>query len=255
MRISFIGSGNLATNLGKALKKAGYDIVQVYSPTLLHAKALASTLNAQPINDITTLTDADVYIFSVKDKVLEELVRKAADVIHAGIVIHTAGSMPLDVFKGKFSQYGVFYPMQTFSKQKEVDFTTIPCFIEANCPDALKAVKTLAQSISQSVYELSTADRRYLHLAAVFACNFSNHCYTIASEILSKCDVPFTAMLPLIEETTRKLHVLSPNDAQTGPAVRYDKNVIDKQLALLSDMPMAKDIYELMTNSIHTTQQ
>ena len=272
MKIVWIGAGNLATHLGKALHAAGHDMVQVFSRTMQSAETLASLLDAEPLTDIAQVRDdADVYIFSVKDSALVQLVaqlcrheadglgedgavnalRKAKKGEHERVFLHTAGSMPMSVFKGMAQHYGVLYPMQTFSKQREVDFSIIPCFVEANDEFAQKQIEGLAREISGRVYQLSSEDRKYLHLSAVFACNFANHCYAISQELLEEHGIPFDVMLPLINETAAKVHEMKPKDAQTGPAVRYDENVIGKQSKLLENHPHFKKVYDSMSKSIH----
>ncbi len=141
--------------------------------------------------------------------------------------------------------------MQTFSKQRSVNFREIPSFVEANDDYAMSQIEGMARQLSGKVYRLSSSDRKYLHLSAVFACNFANHCYALAEKMLGDHGIPFDVMLPLIDETARKVHSMSPKEAQTGPAVRYDENVIAKQLSLLNDDAMAREIYELMSRSIH----
>ena len=272
MKIVLIGAGNLATHLGKALHAAGHDMLQVFSRTMQSAETLASLLDAEPLTDIAQVRDdADVYIFSVKDSALVQLVaqlcrheadglgedgavnalRKAKKGEHERVFLHTAGSMPMSVFKGMAQHYGVLYPMQTFSKQREVDFSIIPCFVEANDEFAQKQIEGLAREISGRVYQLSSEDRKYLHLSAVFACNFANHCYAISQELLEEHGIPFDVMLPLINETAAKVHEMMPKDAQTGPAVRYDENVIGKQSKLLENHPHFKKVYDSMSKSIH----
>ena len=272
MKIVLIGAGNLATHLGKALHAAGHDMLQVFSRTMQSAETLASLLDAEPLTDIAQVRDdADVYIFSVKDSALVQLVaqlcRHEADGLgedgavnalckakkgeHERVFLHTAGSMPMSVFEGMAQHYGVLYPMQTFSKQREVDFSIIPCFVEANDEFAQKQIEGLAREISGRVYQLSSEDRKYLHLSAVFACNFANHCYAISQELLEEHGIPFDVMLPLINETAAKVHEMKPKDAQTGPAVRYDENVIDKQSKLLENHPHFKKVYDSMSKSIH----
>lgn len=272
MKIVLIGAGNLATHLGKALRAAGHDMLQVFSRTMQSAETLASLLDAEPLTDIAQVRDdADVYIFSVKDSALVQLVaqlcrheadglgedgvvnalRKAKKGEHERVFLHTAGSMPMSVFKGMAQHYGVLYPMQTFSKQREVDFSIIPCFVEANDEFAQKQIEGLAREISGRVYQLSSEDRKYLHLSAVFACNFANHCYAISQELLEEHGIPFDVMLPLINETAAKVHEMMPKDAQTGPAVRYDENVLGKQSKLLENHPHFKKVYDSMSKSIH----
>lgn len=251
MKIVLIGAGNLATHLGKALHAAGHDMVQVFSRTMQSAETLASLLDAEPLTDMAQVRDdADVYIFSVKDSALEQLVSQLCGG-EKKVFLHTAGSMPMSVFRGKALHYGVLYPMQTFSKQREVDFSIIPCFIEANDEFALKQIESLAGQISHRVYQLSSEDRKYLHLSAVFACNFANHCYAASQELLQQHGIPFDVMLPLIDETAAKVHGMTPKEAQTGPAVRYDENVIGKQIQLLENQPYFQKIYDCMSKSIH----
>ena len=251
MKIVLIGAGNLATHLGKALHAAGHDMVQVFSRTMQSAETLASLLDAEPLTDMAQVRDdADVCIFSVKDSALEQLISQLCGG-EKKVFLHTAGSMPMSVFRGKALHYGVLYPMQTFSKQREVDFSIIPCFIEANDEFALKQIEGLAGQISHRVFQLSSEDRKYLHLSAVFACNFANHCYAASQELLQQHGIPFDVMLPLIDETAAKVHGMTPKEAQTGPAVRYDENVIDKQIQLLENQPYFQKIYDSMSKSIH----
>ena len=250
MEVILIGAGNLATNLGKAMKVAGLSVKQVYSRTRGSAMVLADLLETEATNDLAAVKDADVYVLSVKDDALESLIPALAKNRAQSVFLHTAGSMPMDVFAKDAEHYGVFYPMQTFSKGKEVNFREIPCFVESNDEYSKRIVHQLASMVSDKVSELSTEKRKYLHLAAVFACNFTNHCYDLAAQILEPQGIPFDVMLPLIDETARKVHMLSPHDAQTGPAVRYDEHVICAQMALLDD-ERTKKIYELLSHNIH----
>ena len=248
MRIVLIGAGRLATNLGKALRDAGHDIVAIWSRTAENANSLSRVVGGFATNDANILpTDADVYILSVKDAALAQLIPQVTKGREEALFLHTAGSMPLSLFEGYAVRYGVFYPMQTFSKERQVCFAEIPVFIEGT--DA--AIRPLAESVSQRVYELSTDERKYLHLAAVFACNFANHCYALSAELLERHGLPFDVMLPLIDETARKVHDLHPVDAQTGPAVRYDENVLNMQAQLLADTPLMEEVYRLLSRSIH----
>lgn len=243
MKITLIGAGNLATNLGMALVKAGRSISQVYSRTMTSAEMLANQLGAQPTNDIDSVNNnADIYIVALKDSVVATLLPSLAKGREERLFVHTAGSLPAEIFKPYLQRYGVFYPMQTFSKSRIVDFKQIPCFIEADSPASLACIRQLAASLSDKVMELDSEKRRYVHLAAVFACNFSNLCYHLADKVLEMENIPFDVMLPLIDETARKVHEMSPAEAQTGPAIRYDRNVINAHLALLKN------------NAPHTTQ-
>ena len=256
MKVILLGAGNLATHLGRALADAGHEIIQVFSRTMESASALAASVGGAPVTDTALVRgDADVYVFSVKDSVLAHLAARVCKGSEDRVFLHTAGSMPMDVFRGVAQHYGVLYPMQTFSKAREVDFSQIPCFVEANDDYARGVVFGLAHSVSGRVYTLSSADRKYLHLSAVFACNFVNHFYAVSQQLLESRGIPFDVMLPLIDETARKVHLLSPAEAQTGPAVRFDENVIRAQAQLLSDSPLLQDIYERMSGSIHRMSQ
>ncbi|WP_298456090.1 Rossmann-like and DUF2520 domain-containing protein [uncultured Prevotella sp.] len=256
MKIVLIGAGNLSTNLGKALLDAGNDILQVYSRTFESASALANFVGGAPVTNIDSVTkEADVYVISVKDSAIAEIVPVLCKGRGEKVFLHTSGSVSLDVFKGMALHYGVLYPMQTFSKSKLLNFKNIPFFVEGNDDYSFETVHHLADSISENVHILSSEARKHLHLAAVFACNFVNHCYEISSEILAKHNIPFDVMLPLIDETANKVHQMKPDEAQTGPAVRYDQNIIRMQSDLLRENPIFKQIYECMSLSIHYVTQ
>lgn len=250
-RVVLVGAGNVATHLGMALQKAGYEIVQVFSRTEHSASVLAGKLGTEYTVSMETLRpDADLYIVSVKDAVLQSLLPTIVKGREEALFVHTAGSMPMSVWKGIAIRYGVLYPMQTFSKQRPVDFGTVSFFVEANEPDDLETLKQMASSLGAKVYEASSEQRMSLHVAAVFACNFANHMYALSAKLLDKYGMPFEAMLPLIEETADKVHLLSPREAQTGPAIRRDGNVMDKHLDLLADEPILQDLYKKISKSI-----
>lgn len=256
MNIAFVGAGRLATHLAQALYKSGHRIMQVYSRTLTSASALAPLVEAEATDDVKALTtQADVYIIAISDKAIEPLLPQLAQGREQCSFIHTAGSMPLSVFSGHIQHGGVLYPMQTFSKERPVDFSRVPIFIEGTDETTLQLIRQLAESISNRVEELSSERRRYLHLAAVFACNFTNHCYDLAAQVLQSQGLAFDLLLPLIAETAEKVETLHPHDAQTGPAVRYDQNVIEAQHELLTDLPLAQAVYDLMSHSIHDNHQ
>ena len=212
---------------------------------------LAERIGSQPTDDICALpNEADLFIVSVKDAVLTDVVQQLMQGREEQYFAHTAGSMSLTLFQGMARHYGVFYPMQSFSKERRINFSEVPVFLEASDAQTLTQLKALSATLTPHVYELSTDERRYLHLAAVFACNFANHCYALSAEILQQHGLPFSVMLPLIDETARKVHYLSPLEAQTGPAIRYDLNVISKQQKLLDD-PDMRELYERLSKSIH----
>jgi len=220
----------LGTNLGAALQSAGHEV------TVLHGRDFAAV-------DVR----GDLVIVAVKDDALPSVAARLEGCDK--LVVHTAGSVPMGVIP--CSRRGVFYPMQTFSKSRLVEFSDIPIFLETERPADMEMLEGLAASISRSVYHLDGEGRRRLHLAAVFACNFANHCYALSAEVLKGAGLPFDVMLPLIDETARKVHSLSPKEAQTGPAVRYDESVIARQEAMLEGT--TREIYHLMSKSIHDT--
>ena len=251
-----IGAGNLATNLAKALYRKGFRIVQVYSRTMESARTLAEKVEAEYTTDLQAVSkDAKLYIVSLKDDALVDLLPQITEGKQASLLVHTAGSIPMSVWEGHAERYGVFYPMQTFSKQREVKFQEVPFFVEAKRPEDVELLKAVAATLSEKVYEASSEQRKSLHLAAVFICNFTNHMYALAADLLEKYNLPFDVMLPLIDETARKVHELAPRDAQTGPAVRYDENVMSNHLAMLVDSPALQEIYKLMSKSIHEHHQ
>ena len=250
--IVFIGAGNLATNLAKALYRKGFRIVQVYSRTEESARTLADAVEADFTTDLDeVVTNAQLYIVSLTDSAFIQLLPQIAARKEGALLVHTAGSIPMDVWQGATSRYGVLYPMQTFSKLQDTDFSQIPFFIEACTIEDAEFLKKIASILSQKVYDSTSEQRRSLHLAAVFTCNFTNHMYALAAELLLKYHLPFDTMLPLIDGTSRKVHTLQPKQAQTGPALRCDQNVIDSHLAMLADEPQMQEIYCLLSEDIH----
>ena len=238
-----VGAGRLATNLALALHESGQRVVAVYSRTMESAQRLADKVGALATNDIAALpTYADAFILSVKDDALPTVIAQLRQGREDCCFFHTAGSVPMAVF-GEHPLQGVIYPMQTFSLDKRVDFSQIHIFIEGNTPQTLQLARQLAQTVSPHIHEMTSEQRRKLHLAAVFGCNFANHCYTLSAHILEREGLPFDVMLPLIDETTAKVHTIHPRDAQTGPAVRFDESVMGAQKEMLNDEPLLQQIY------------
>lgn len=249
MKVVFIGAGNVATHLATELYKKSFDIIQIYSRTIESASVLAKQVHAIAITDTASIiNDADLYIFSVKDSVLDDIASLLPR--NKGIWAHTAGSVPLDIFNKYTENYGVIYPFQTFSKNRSMDWHNIPIFIEASNANSLITIQAIARQLSYKVSELSSDNRKYIHLTGVFACNFTNHMYALSELFLKKIDLPFDLAIPLIDETASKIHSLTPDEAQTGPAIRYDKNVIDKHLEMIEDEKI-KEIYRLISENIH----
>lgn len=250
MEIVLIGSGSVATHLGLALKSKGVIIKQVFSRNPANAENLARKLETTFIDDISDLyMDADIYIYALKDSALKTILRKMN--IPRGIHVHTAGSVPMSDFEGFTAQFGVFYPLQTFSIKKEIDFSKVPMCIEASNAETQMVLVDLAKLLTDKIYIINSEQRKQLHLAAVFACNFTNYMYDIAAQILEKSDVKFEIIEPLIAETADKIKSLNPYDAQTGPAVRFDENTIDRHLHMLKKNPDIKKVYDLLSKSIH----
>ena len=249
MKAVVIGAGNVATHLSLALQKTSATIIRIYSRSDENAAALANRLGTEWTAQISQISpDADLYLFAVKDDALQEIIPQIP--VNKGLWVHTAGSVPMDIFTGYTERYGVLYPLQTFSKNREIDLQTVPFFIEACSPDDEKILVELARKLSDNVQTLSSEKRKYVHVAAVFACNFSNHLYALACKLLEEQNIPQDVLLPLIDETVAKIHTLSPLEAQTGPAVRNDLNVMKHHTELLTN-PAMKEIYQLISQNIH----
>jgi predicted short-subunit dehydrogenase-like oxidoreductase (DUF2520 family) len=249
--VSCIGAGNLATNLARALRRAGVSVRQVYSRTEAAARELAEQVDAQPLTNLSAVSgEVDVCFVSLTDDALIELLPQIVKGRENTLLVHTAGSISMSVWEGYAARYGVFYPLQTFSKQRETDFTRLPIFIESNSTADAEQLHRIASLLSERVFLTDSEGRRSLHLAAVFACNFSNHLYGVAARVLEEHGLPFDVLLPLIDETAAKVHHLSPEAAQTGPAVRRDKETIRKHEEALAAHPDLLKLYELLTESI-----
>lgn len=248
--IVFIGAGNLATHLALALKKAGFNIAQVYSRTQLSAETLAKQVGADACTDYSEVSrDADIYIFALSDKALPSALEALQ--LKDKRMVHTAGSLPLSIFDDYATTYGVFYPLQTFSKAREVDFSKIPICIEANKPELETELMGIGKIISNSVQLLSSKQRKQLHMAAVFTCNFTNHMYHIGQELLQDQNINLDLLNPLIMETAEKVQELSAKEAQTGPAIRFDEDVIKAHEESLNMHPDFQKLYRFVSESIY----
>lgn len=250
---AMVGAGRVAWHLSQAMAKAGYEPLCVYSRTLANAATLAERLKCPAVDDLEQVPlEVDAIVIAIKDDAIADVAARLCPARAGSLFIHTAGSVSIDVFSGLAKRYGVMYPMQSFSKERKLDFRKIPIFVEGNDEPSLSAIRGIAESISDvSVINLSSADRKRMHLAAVFASNFTNHCYAQAAELLRGAGVPFSALLPLIDETCAKVHEMPPRDAQTGPAVRYDQRVMAAHESMLTGD--AREIYRCMSRSIHHT--
>lgn len=254
MKISFIGSGNLAWHLAQKLEKSDHQILEVYSRTLPNALALCEKLyQARAITHLN-LSDskAGLFIFSLSDDILPQIIEQI-DLPENCMAVHTSGSQPLNVFSGlknKKIKTGVFYPLQTFSKNKKVNISNIPFCIEASDRETHKVLSEVAASLSQKVFSIDSRQRKQLHIAAVFACNFVNFLWWAAQDILNKEKLPFHLLYPLIEETYKKMMETGPEAAQTGPARRKDLKMISQHLDELSKQPDYQKIYHLLSRLI-----
>ena len=246
-RVVIIGSGNVATSLAHGLV-ARCEVAQIYSRQLAHAQALATAVDCPDATDDlqALLPDADAYIIAVRDNAIADVIAATPD--NGALWVHTSGSKPIDLFVGHRSRYGVLWPMQSFSREMVVPLDDVHFFAEANNEAAREDLMALGHLLSTHVVEADSDKRLRLHVASVFSCNFANHMWTLADEVLTDAGLPFEAMLPLIRTTVEKLERLSPAQSQTGPAMRHDKKVIAGHLSMLDGDK--REIYELLTQSI-----
>ncbi len=252
MRIALIGSGRVASCMGPRLKEAGHTIAGVYSRTLQNAQQLATVLGAPATDSLEQLPDADIYLTMLTDDALAELAPAIVKGRETALFVHTAGSVSIDVWReAGAARYGVMYAMQTFSKGAVIEWPQVPVFVEGSSPAEQEIIMSLAHDLSGNVSVLSSKGRKKLHIAAVFASNFSNRMYAISERILKTEGVPFSVMLPLVRETARKVESMSPEEAQTGPAVRGDRKVIDEHVQLLKDWPEYAELYRLISIDIN----
>ena len=237
----------MATSLAHGLA-ARCEVAQIYSRTLAHARALADAVGCPEATDnlAALVADADVYVIAVRDDVIADVIAAVPD--NGAMWVHTSGSKPLDLFLGYRSRYGVLWPMQSFSREMVVPLDEVHFFVEANDVEALENLMALGQLLSCHVTHADSDRRLRLHVASVFSCNFANHMWTLADELLGEDGLPFEAMLPLIRTTVEKLDSLAPAQSQTGPAVRHDTQVIDNHLVMLDGDK--RDIYQLVSQSI-----
>lgn len=245
VKVIIIGSGNVAQHLIKAFDKSiDVDLVQVYSR---QKETITHLLDSNKIVDtFSDLGDADLYIMAVSDDVITSISSQLA--FENRLVVHTSGSVSLNSLDKK-NRRGVFYPLQTFSKKATIDFSQVPICLESENNSDFNILKKVACAISNKVLEISEEQRQALHVSAVFVNNFVNYMYQIGNEICLKNNVSFEVLKPLILETANKVMLLSPKEAQTGPAIRNDKKTIEQHLNFLSNQNQAT-IYKILTQSI-----
>lgn len=252
MNIFLIGSGNVATQLGKVFKKCGHKIVFIYSPNILHAKKLGRVLKCNCSNSLKAIQyfPADIYLIAIKDDAIKTIVNQMP-IIKDKLVVHTSGAADIAILRRKFKNCGVLWFPQTIQQKDRVSFKNIPVIIEGSNPYAEKILKKLANDLSNSVYRLNSKQRKILHLGAVWVNNFTNHLYLIAQYILKKHNLPFELLHPLILYTARK-GIKNPHLAQTGPAKRNDKITMATHLRLLPNKHY-KALYKSISASILKT--
>lgn len=252
LKITVIGSGNVGFHLTQRLYECGHHICQVFSRTPTKASDLAKLVNASGISSLKNLSvDADVYILAIKDDSAKTITEEISFLgKYNKLVAHTSGSVSSNIFENIFNNYGIFYPLQTFSTTKKVDFEQLPFCIYGNTPSTESILFQLAQSICPNVYRINDEQRAILHVTAVIVNNFSNYLYSIAHDICSDQNVPFDILKPLIYETVRKIDLSNPKDVQTGPAVRGDLETIAKHIEFLKKYPDHQVLYELISSGI-----
>lgn len=253
--VSFIGSGNLAWHLAQALDNTEFAVRQVYSRNARHAEALVGNLYSAQV--MTTLDFSDspsnLFIMAVPDDVIEELARQL--ILPPGaILVHTSGSQPLSALGYAHTlNTGVFYPLQTFSKNKRVDFSEVPLFVESENSQIEKVLMAMGKSISKKVIKISSADRKALHVAAVFASNFTNHMLLLAQQLMKENKLNYDWLKPLIAETITKSLAIGAEKAQTGPARRGDLEILDRHLEFLQKDEAVAEIYKVVSQHIVNT--
>jgi predicted short-subunit dehydrogenase-like oxidoreductase (DUF2520 family) len=250
--ISFIGSGNLAWHLAPALDNAGFVVKEVYSRNSRHAASLTERLYQAEVKatlDFST-SPSSIFFVAVNDESISEIAREII-LPDDAVLVHTSGSVPLtDLQFAATSNVGVFYPLQTFTKNKKIDFKQTPIFIESANQETDAVLTTLAKAISRQVKKIASEERKAMHIAAVFASNFTNHMLTIAKEIMEQNGLKYDWLVPLISETINKSLQLGPEEAQTGPAMRGDLEILEKHLAFLQQDESVAEIYKIISQHI-----
>ncbi|MBK0384512.1 DUF2520 domain-containing protein [Pedobacter sp. SD-b] len=251
MKVAILGAGNVATHLAKALIKAGYPVKQVWSRHHQNAVDLALQIGANSIQEIADLSkQIDVVIIAVKDDAIESIAAKVPPSNQPRLVLHTSGSTNISVLEKHNQNCGVLYPLQTFSKHADLDFSNVPLLVEANHQQAEEQLMLLAKKLSKTVEKVNSENRMRIHVSAVFACNFTNHFYAIAEKLIAETNLDLDLIRPLILETAQKAMLNSPQIAQTGPARRNDELTINKHLDLLKNNPPLQNLYAIVSQDI-----
>lgn len=250
MNVAILGAGNVAWHISKAFINAGHPVKQIWSRRPEKAIDIAFEIGANSITDLSLLNDdIDLVVLAVSDDAIA-LVANQLQLKDKQILVHTSGSTDINVLAPFVKQYGVIYPLQTFSKSFEINFSIVPVCVEGNNETVTNLLLALAKDLSNSAQIVRSEQRVKLHIAAVFASNFTNYFYTVAQNILSDSDLSFDIIKPLIEATARKMSVGSPFDLQTGPARRNDKLTMTKHIDMLRSNPELKELYEIVSQNI-----
>ncbi len=248
-RVVLLGAGNVATHLGRAFTRSGCSVLQVYSRTISSAKNLAARLDCAFTDRTDSIkTDADLYVIAVPDDAIADLAARFP--LKDKMLVHTSGTAGMHDLQVGSTRYGVLYPLQTFSKTVDVDFSQVPLFLEVARTKDRGFLDAVARRISKKVFWASDDQRRQLHLAAVFACNFVNHMYAVAEDILEEKGLPFDLLHPLVQETARKAMAAGPSEMQTGPARRYDLGVLETHARMLAAKPEYRKMYNFISKNI-----
>jgi predicted short-subunit dehydrogenase-like oxidoreductase (DUF2520 family) len=248
MKIGIIGSGRIAKVIAKACIQQQLEIACIYSRNFEHASILAAQINCQNVvAQISAIPqNLDLYCLCVNDDAIEEV---SLQLQVNGVVVHFSGSQPIELLSNQ-EKYGVCWPIQTFSEGTIESLKEIPFLIQANNTETLKQIKEFVSTLSNSIIISNNQERRYYHLAATIANNFSNHLYTHVANLLQKQQLDFKLLLPILRETIHKLEINHPYQNQTGPALRNDTQTLQAHLDLLENEPDTKALYQLMTQSI-----
>jgi predicted short-subunit dehydrogenase-like oxidoreductase (DUF2520 family) len=249
VKIVLIGAGNVGYHLGRRLKEAGLQVVQIFSRQEAHARRLAKEIQVPFVTDLAqVVTDAELYILTVNDGAMNEVAAQLQ--VRNGLVVHTSGGTPSAILQPYFPRFGVLYPLQTFSLTRPIDFTPIPICVCANNTADEDFLFKLGSIISQNVYKINDNQRAVLHVAAVFVNNFTNYLFQIGYDILQQENLSFDLLRPLILETAAKIQSHAPAEMQTGPAVRGDAETVERHLAYLERFPGYRELYQIITKSL-----
>jgi predicted short-subunit dehydrogenase-like oxidoreductase (DUF2520 family) len=247
-RVSILGAGNIAWHFATQLHAHGYRINCIYNHRLENAKLLADSVNAYYTNDLYDIPTSDLYLLAVKDENYSQLISEMTG--SEAIYVHTSGSLDMEILKPLSKNYGVLYPFQTLTKERQISFQNVPLCIEASNELTLNILSSIANNLASPYYAIHSQQRTYLHLCGVFASNFTNAMYGIAEQIAKEQQIDFEILKPLIAETARKIETLSPADAQTGPVQRNDQDIVQKHIDLLANEHLWQAVYRLMSDVI-----